>query len=130
MLLVDDEPNVLRCYQRQLRKAFAIETATDGPTALSMLRDRGPFAAVVSDLRMPGMDGIELLFRVKEIAPRTVRILLSGNADEDSIRDAHDLADIFCFLAKPCSSDELSLALGRALERYRRDEEAATRAAG
>lgn len=121
VLLVDDEPNVLRCYERQLRKSFVLETCGDAETALKMVRDRGPYAVVVSDLRMPGMDGIEFLFRLQEEAPRTVRILLSGNADEESIRDAHDLCRIHCFLAKPCLSEELSRVLAEAIERYRRE---------
>ena len=61
ILFVDDEPNVLAAFERQLRKRFAIATAPGGPEGLEAVKGRGPFAVIVSDLRMPRMDGIEFL---------------------------------------------------------------------
>jgi DNA-binding NtrC family response regulator len=82
ILFVDDDPRLLAAVTRVLHSSpFDLRTATDGRAALEALRDDGPFAAMVSDLRMPGMDGITLLRQARENAPDTVRILLTGQAD-------------------------------------------------
>jgi len=81
ILLVDDAPNLLSGLKRQLRKQFHLKTALGGEQGLEALEDQGPFAVIVSDMRMPDMDGIQLLSRVKERAPNTVRMMLTGNAD-------------------------------------------------
>jgi CheY-like chemotaxis protein len=60
ILFVDDEPAVLDSYRRLLHREFEMETATSGPEAIAILNERGPFAVVVSDMQMPGMDGIQL----------------------------------------------------------------------
>ena len=78
ILFVDDEPEVLNGYKRSLHKEFAIDTATSGSEALAHLSDSGPWAVVVSDMRMPGMDGAQLLSRVHKISPNTVRVMLTG----------------------------------------------------
>ena len=77
ILLVDDEPNVLQAMQRQLRKRFRVVIAEGGEEALTALKSKGPFAVIVSDMRMPGMDGVQLLTRVKDNFPDTVRIMLT-----------------------------------------------------
>ena len=61
ILCVDDEPNILMAYKRQFRKHFEIDTAQGGEEALQLLGDGGPYAVIVADMRMPGMNGIELL---------------------------------------------------------------------
>ncbi len=78
ILFVDDDPNILAAFQRQLRKYFQIYTAQGGEQGLSTLSGRDPFSVVVSDLRMPGLDGIQFLSRVRQIAPDSVRIMLTG----------------------------------------------------
>ena len=69
ILFVDDEPAVLDGYRRSLYKDFQIETAVSGPEAIAALSKNGQFAVVVSDMRMPGMDGVQLLSRIREVAP-------------------------------------------------------------
>ena len=82
ILCVDDEPNILQAYQRSLRKDFQIDTADGGEQALALMASAGPYAVIVSDMRMPGMDGVQFLTSARALAPETVRIMLTGNADQ------------------------------------------------
>ncbi len=118
VLFVDDDPNVLAAYTRILRRQFTLETALGGEEGLEAIESQGPFAVVVADMRMPGMDGIQFLAHVKERAPDTVRIMLTGNADLQTAIDAVNEGNIFRFLVKPCPSETLSHALRAAIEQY------------
>jgi response regulator RpfG family c-di-GMP phosphodiesterase len=118
VLLVDDEVNVLQGYQRALRKRFRLEVATGGAEALEKIADEGPFAVIVSDMRMPAMDGVQLLATVKERAPDTVRMMLTGNSDQQTAIDAINHGDIFRFLNKPCDKDALTRALEAGIRQY------------
>ncbi len=119
ILFVDDEQNVLDGIKRGLRKKFTIETALGPEPGLEAIARKGPFAVVVSDLRMPGMDGIEFLSRVRKIAKSTVRMMLTGNADLNSALSAVNQGNIFQFLTKPCNDDALSNALNLGIKQYR-----------
>jgi response regulator RpfG family c-di-GMP phosphodiesterase len=119
ILFVDDEENILAAFRRQLRKQFSLETAKSGQEGLEMLRTNGPFAVVVADLRMPGMDGIQFLTRVKEISPDTIRMMLTGHADLSTAIDAVNEGNIFRFLTKPCPVDALVKATQNGLQQYR-----------
>jgi response regulator RpfG family c-di-GMP phosphodiesterase len=118
VLFVDDDVRVLSALQRNLHKAYRIETAASATEALGAI-SRGVYAVVVSDLRMPGMDGIELLTRVKQVCPDAVRILLTGHADLDAAIAAVNEGNIFRFLSKPCPQEVLTKTLDAALEQYR-----------
>jgi len=119
ILLVDDEPDILKAYERVLRNLFHVDTARGGEAGLAAAAHFGPFAVVVSDLRMPQMDGIQFLARVRESFPETVRMMLTGQADLDAAMDAVNEGDIFRFLAKPCPVETLSKALNAGIEQYR-----------
>ena len=118
ILCVDDEPNVLHAIERQFRKRFEITTAMGPDLGLREIAERGPFAVVVSDLRMPGMDGVQFLARVRQISPDTVRIMLTGEADFTSAIEAVNQGNIFQFLSKPCPPEMLGRALDSALEQH------------
>ena len=118
VLFVDDEPNVLQSIKRTLRKQFNIDTADGGDEALEKMAMNGSYAIIVSDMRMPGMDGIELLKAAKEHYPDTVRMMLTGNADQRTAVDAVNHGDIFRFLNKPCDSDELTGAIASGLRQH------------
>ena len=75
ILCVDDDPNILRGFERGLRKSFQIQTALDGEKGLELLQEKAPYAVVVSDMQMPGMDGVQFLSRVKEMAPEYLLVL-------------------------------------------------------
>lgn len=120
VLLVDDEPNVLSGYKRQLYKRFEMEFAGSGPEALEKIANATePFAVIISDMRMPGMDGVELLLKVKTASPKSTRIMLTGNADFSTALSAVNQGSIFRFLTKPCSGDDLALALMAGIRQYR-----------
>jgi len=119
ILCVDDEPNILQAMERQFRKQFEIHTAVGPVLGLEAIAKDGPFAVVVSDLRMPVMDGVEFLTRVRAASPDTVRVMLTGQADMDAAIAAVNQGNIFQFLTKPCPADTLSRALTAALEQHR-----------
>ena len=119
ILFVDDEENILHSIKRELRKRFQIVTADSGDEALAILKREGPFAVVVSDMRMPVMDGIQLLTAVKDLYPDTVRLMLTGNADQTTAIEAVNKGAIFRFLNKPCPTTTLVMALALALRQYR-----------
>jgi response regulator RpfG family c-di-GMP phosphodiesterase len=118
ILCVDDDRNILNGYKRQLHKQFIIETALGGDAGLRIISSGESFAVVVSDLRMPGMDGIEFLARIKQITPDTVRMMLTGNADLQAAIEAVNQGHIFRFLTKPCSHEVLAQALQAGLQQY------------
>lgn len=119
ILFVDDDPRVLQAFERQFYKRFEIRTAIGPELGLQTLSADGPFATVVSDLRMPGMNGIEFLTRVRQASPDTVRVMLTGDADLSAAMAAVNEGKIFQFLTKPCPSDMLTRTLESALEQHR-----------
>jgi len=119
ILFVDDEPPVLDGYKRMLYKDFKVETAVGGEQGLAAIQEHGPFAVVISDMRMPGMNGAEFLAQVRQKVPDTVRMLLTGYADLNAAIDAVNRGNIFRFLTKPCEKDVLAGAIHLGVEQYR-----------
>jgi len=119
ILLVDDEPEALRTYQSVLAGKFEVETAPGGKEALASLRSSGPYAVVISDVQMPGMDGIRLLELVRQSSPNTVRMILSEPVNPEIMVRAVNACHIFHFLNKPCEATVLADALREALGYYR-----------
>lgn len=119
ILFVDDDAHLLSSFDRNFRRKFTVELAGGGEAALEKISTRGPFAVVVSDRQMPRMDGITLLSEVRERAPDTVRIMLTGNADLEGAIRVVNQGNIFRFLTKPCPPDVLAKALEDALAQYR-----------
>jgi len=119
ILFVDDEQNVLQSIQRQLRKRFEMEIAEGPEEALRILKEQGPFAVIVSDMRMPHMTGVELLAQTKDLYPDMVRLMLTGNADQETAMEAVNTGQIFRFLTKPCPQATFVTSLALALRQYR-----------
>ncbi len=119
ILFVDDEENILAAFRRHLRNIFKIDTALNGIDGLEKLTTSGPFAVVVADLQMPGMDGIQFLSEVKERSPETVRIMLTGHADLQKAIEAVNEGNIFRFLTKPSTPEVLIKAVQSGLRQYR-----------
>ena len=119
ILLVDDDSNVLDGYRRGLSREFLLETAIGSDQALPLIENNGPYAVIVSDMRMPGMNGIQLLSAAKTLSPETIRIILTGNADLETAIDAINEGSIFRFLIKPCDRELMAKTLSAALMQYR-----------
>lgn len=118
ILLVDDEPNVLAAFQRNLRQRFALDTAQSGAEALRKIEQHGPYAVIVADMQMPEMNGLELLVQVQARHPDTVRIMLTGNADQKTAVEAVNRGQVFRFLNKPCPVELLAQTLQTAVRQY------------
>jgi response regulator RpfG family c-di-GMP phosphodiesterase len=116
ILCVDDEPNVLEGLTRVLHRFFDVTTAVGAQQALDVARREGPFPVVLSDLRMPGKDGLELLQELRSNSPDTVCLLLSGDGDVASVIQAINEGHVFRFLTKPCPGPILIRSL-KAAER-------------
>jgi ActR/RegA family two-component response regulator len=119
VLFVDDEPAFLANYKLMLPENFLADTAVGGEQGLTAIREQGPYAVVISDMRMPGMDGVQFLSRVRLVAPDTIRMILTGYADITAAMDAVNEGNIFRFLAKPCQQDVLAKAVTSGLIQYR-----------
>jgi len=118
VLLVDDDPQLLSCFERLLENRFELDIASGPGMALEFIETRGPYAVVVSDLRMPGMSGIELLWKTKQISPQTVGVLMSGSVESDTIAHSIDKGIAFRFIEKPCVPTELIQVIEQALTHY------------
>ncbi|MEM7307409.1 MAG: HD domain-containing phosphohydrolase [Planctomycetota bacterium] len=119
VLLVDDEQALLDALQRTYRKRFRFSTACGGPAGLEAIQNDGPFDVVVSDYQMPEMNGAAFLSRVAEVAPESVRIMLTGNADLQTAIDAVNTGQVFRFLTKPCDPDVFTQGIDAAFEQVR-----------
>jgi CheY-like chemotaxis protein len=119
ILCVDDEPRVVESLAVQLRHHYQILTANSGLDALRMLKEHGAPAVIVSDMRMPAMDGATLLKHVRQLYPETTRILLTGDTGRDSAIAAVNEGQIFKFLTKPCRTEQLRAAIDAAVMQHR-----------
>ncbi len=118
VLFVDDEPAMLESLRRSVRREFAADIATNADHGLDYLRSGGPYCIVVSDMRMPGMDGAEFLATVRTISPDSVRVMLTGCDEmEVAVRAVND-GRIFKFLSKPVPREDLLACLRSCLAHY------------
>jgi two-component system response regulator HupR/HoxA len=119
VLIVDDEPRVLDALEAVLAAEFRVARAGNGEEALRQLADSPDVAVILTDQRMPGMSGIELLRRSQERSPEALRIVLTAHTDVDNLMDAINTGQIYHFLPKPWDPHELLLVVRRAAERWR-----------
>lgn len=119
VLLVDDDPNVLSGYRRQLGRRFRLLTAEGGEEALALLEREPEVAVVVADMRMPRMNGVQLLTEVEKRRPRIVRMMLTGNVDQETAVQAVNCGHVFRFINKPAPVEQVAEAVESALTRYR-----------
>jgi len=118
ILLIDDDQATLAGYRRHLRRHFRLVMARGGQEALNIMQSELP-DAVVSDLHMPCMNGVSLLTEVRHLAPKAVRILLTGQPDLTHVISAVNTGEIFRLLVKPCPSEVMIAAIDEGLGRHR-----------
>ncbi|MBF0093165.1 MAG: response regulator [Alphaproteobacteria bacterium] len=122
ILLVDDDPHLLSALRRQLGDEFALTTASTGKDAVEAVRsaakERAPFAVALCDMRMPGMNGVETLAAIREAAPDTVRMMLTGHADQETSIQAINRGNILRFYLKPCPAEQLREGLRAGVHQY------------
>jgi response regulator RpfG family c-di-GMP phosphodiesterase/HD-like signal output (HDOD) protein len=117
IMIVDDEPANLRLLERLFRRDYTVVSAGSGEEALRLL-EQHDVALLITDQRMPGMTGIELLKRTTPLRPHMVRIILTGYTDITALVEAINCGQVYKYVTKPWSNDELRLTVGRALEHY------------
>ena len=118
ILCVDDEESILRGFQLNLRKDFELHLASDGVEGLEIFEKEGGFALVLSDMRMPRMNGAEMLAEIKKRDHEVSTILLTGHTDFDSAMAAVNDGNVFRMLSKPCPPERLIKVLNDGLEQY------------
>lgn len=119
VLCVDDEPHVLEALARLLRDRYDVESAVGGRAGVEKLLTGEPYAVVVTDMRMPDVDGVALLRIARDKVPDTTRVLLTGQADLTSAVAAVNDGNVFRFLLKPCPPEQMRRALDAAVEQAR-----------
>jgi DNA-binding NarL/FixJ family response regulator len=119
ILFVDDEPAVLEGYKRILYPEFAVDIVDGAANAFTAIEANGPYAVVISDMRMPVMNGAEFLSKVRLSIPDTVRMLFTGYTDLGPAIDAINHGHIFRFLTKPCEPEVLTSAITAGITQYR-----------
>jgi two-component system, NtrC family, response regulator AtoC len=117
VVVVDDEPDQLQVFRLNFRRDFDLHLAESGAEALDLLRQKEP-AVLLTDQRMPGMSGVDLLVQAKELQPDTVRMVVTAYKDAESILDAVNQGDVYRYVVKPWSVDEMRITIRRAIERY------------
>lgn len=117
IMVVDDEPANLRLLERLFRRDYEVITAASGAEALRLLEQHN-VALLITDQRMPGMTGIELLKRTAAIRPHMVRMILTGYTDVTSVVEAINCGQVYQYVTKPWNNEELRLTASRALEHY------------
>ncbi|MBI2307361.1 MAG: response regulator [Rhodocyclales bacterium] len=115
VLCVDDEPNILRALSWLLQKEFEVVTSCSGREALEIVR-KDNFDVVISDQRMPEMSGVDFLREVRAIAPRAMRILLTGYSDMQAVLRSVNESEIFRYINKPWNINELPKVVAQAAE--------------
>ncbi|HEV2693188.1 MAG TPA: HD domain-containing phosphohydrolase [Verrucomicrobiae bacterium] len=118
ILFVDDDVKLLAAVERNLRQHFNLETVTGGAAALAKMADAGPYAVVVADMQMPGMNGVDLLIEAQKKFPETVRLMLTGNADQQTAVEAVNKGHVFQFLNKPCPPEMIARALNAGIKQH------------
>lgn len=119
ILFVDDEENVLKALKRLfMDEDYEILTANTGPAGLAILEKAPEVQVIISDYRMPEMNGVEFLQQVHKRWPETVRIVLSGFADTASVVSAINEGQIYKFIPKPWNDDDLKVTIAKAVELY------------
>ncbi len=119
ILYVEDDTDTTAAFRTLYRRSYEIVTTGSGMEGMRVIRKQKPFAVIISDMRMPGMDGIRFLQEAEYMSPESVRIMLTGAKDQKTAMDAVNEGHIFRFLVKPCPQERMMRTLADASEHYR-----------
>jgi signal transduction histidine kinase len=119
LLIVDDEPEVLASLRSLFRREFKVLTAERADQALDILRLGAEVHVIITDQRMPGMTGTELLSKVREEFPDVIRLMMTGYADVNSVVNAVNEGNVYRYIGKPWDPDELTSVIRHAFDQYR-----------
>lgn len=118
VLVVDDDERILQGFSRALHGVLTIDTACDANVALDKVAKYGPYSVILTDMMMPGIDGVELLKKLEVVAPDTVKIMLTGSSSQKIAMDAINLGKIYKFLLKPIDGSELKSVIESGIDLY------------
>jgi response regulator RpfG family c-di-GMP phosphodiesterase len=119
LMVVDDEPDNLDLLYRTFRREFQVFRAMSGHNALDLLAQEGEMAIIISDQRMPGMNGTEFLSKTVDRFPDTIRIVLTGYTDVEDLVDAINTGKVFKYITKPWMPDDLKTVVSQSADTYR-----------
>lgn len=118
LMIVDDDANVLAGFRRSIGRKWNLVTAQGGPAAITLVKEKGPFAVIITDMQMPGMNGIEFLEAVRPLAKDSVLMMLTGNVDQATAAQAINRGHVFRFLNKPCTPETMDAAIAAGMRQY------------
>lgn len=118
IMMVDDEANVLSAYRRSIGRTFELSTFERGADALAELNNNTTYPVIVTDMRMPEMDGLQFVNEARKLTKQSVFVMLTGNADQQTAIDAINKGEVFRFLNKPCDGDLLTSTINTCLRQY------------
>lgn len=119
VLFVDDDEKIIKALKNQLGEKYNVDFATNPLDALKLLNQNKPYSVVIADMKMPGIDGIRFLEKVKKKSPLTTRIMITGNVELDIAINAINKGQIFKFLTKPCLKQDLINTINQAIKNYK-----------
>ncbi len=119
ILFIDDEKDIVSSFERSFRKYYNIVTSTSPEIGLELIKNSQPFEVIICDYNMPKMNGIEFLSKALALSPDTIRIMLTGYADLNTVLEAINENKIFKFLLKPITPNALQMHIDEAIELYR-----------
>lgn len=119
VLFVDDDDNIRAAVHRTFKNRYDLDLASGGAQGLRAMEEHGPYAVVVADLAMPGMNGITFLQKAQDLAPDTVRIMFTGHPGPLALMEAINSGQVFRFVTKPCQLDALAAAVDAGVRQYR-----------
>ena len=116
ILLVDDDYSLLNTLKRNLSFDFEVTTCESGPEALACIKKSEPFSVIMVDMRMPGMEGTEVIQKARLISPNSVYMMLTGNQDLTTAMEAVNEGQVFRFLNKPCQMSDIKAAINAGIK--------------
>ena len=119
ILFVDDDEKFLNLYEKKFSNKYEIHTAKDAKSAIKMLNHNDSFAVIIADMFMPEINGIEFLEKVKDKSPDSIRIIITGECNLDIAIQAINRGNVFHFLTKPCTKEEIKSILDSGIEKYK-----------